>query len=398
MNRDKTRNVLIIESGEGVGGSAFSMYRIIKYLDKSRYRPHAFVYYKTAVFSEIADLGVPVVKLPVYSVFPRELPENGSLLRRVRNYVVVYGNLIIETLFNGFRLARYIRRTDIDLVHCNNGFFENFAAAFAARITNRPCVSHVRGTEPLMKIEKSLGSWVSKFIVLNPDMYDLYSEAFGPTSVRLVYNGVDLDEFERPDAQKIRDEFSLSSNDFCIGTFARLVEGKGIPEFLQMAARLGQSHDYLKFFIAGGGAEDGSDFVNDLHTLADELGISDKVIFAGWRDDVRDCMAAMDLVLQISTTFPEGMSLAPIEAMTLSKPVIVTDNPGYANVIADGHTGYVVPSGDVDALVVRVRQLIDDRDLARNLGRNGRARVLDQFDYRIVAGHIQDIYVEALAG
>ena len=386
------KNVLIIESGEGVGGSAFSMFRITKYLDKARYQPHVFVYFQTEAFRKIERLGVPVTRLRSYQGLLKVGRNKTGFLAKILRYLTVYGFLGIETAVNGFRLARFIRKTGVDIVHCNNGLFENFAAAFAARVTGTPCVAHVRGTESLMKIEKLCHGWVDYFIVLNRDVLNHYTDAFGTDKVRLVFNGVDLDEFEDLDPAGIRAEFSIPEQTLCVGTFARLVEGKGIPEFLQVAARINRPANEVLWFIAGGGEEDDGGFVDSLHELAQELGIADRVIFAGWRDDGKACMAAMDLVLQISTTFPEGMSLAPIEAMALSKPVVVSDNPGYDSTVIHGESGYITESGDIDTLTALVEQIIDDPNLARQLGAGARQRVLDEFEYRIIAARIQQIY------
>ena len=111
---------------------------------------------------------------------------------------------------------------------------------------------------------------------------------------------------------------------------------------------------------------------------------------------MRDFMSAMDLVLQVSTTYPEGMSLAPIEAMALSRPVIVTDNPGYANIVLPGRTGFVVPVSEIDQLGSLVIKLAQDRELARELGENAYQRVLEEFEYGIVVGRIEKIYDEVL--
>ena len=398
MQDTRPEKVLIIESGEGVGGSAFSMYRIVKYLDKQKYAPHVFVYYQTQAFADIEKLGIPVTRLRLFRPFPEELPNNGSLFRSLRNYIGVYGNMLMEILYNGVKLARFIRKNQINIVHCNNGFFENIAAAFAARISGRPCVCHIRGTEPLMKIEEKLPGWINRFIVLNYEMLEVYSAAFGESKVRLVHNGVDLDNFANPEAGRIRSEFSIPEDAYAIGTFARLVEGKGIPEFLKAAAIVAQDRPNLVFLIAGGGSPADSGFVDQLHAMRDELGLSEQVIFAGWRDDVKDCMAAMDLVLQISTTFPEGMSLAPIEAMAMGKPVIVTDIAGYADIVDDGKTGYIVRAGDVAQLATLIATLADDNDLSRTLGENAYQRVLDMFESSIVARRVEEIYAQALSG
>ena len=63
-------------------------------------------------------------------------------------------------------------------------------------------------------------------------MFEHYLPVFGDERVYIIYNGVDLDAFQNPDPARIRREFGIGPDTFAIGTFARLVEGKGIPEFL----------------------------------------------------------------------------------------------------------------------------------------------------------------------
>ncbi len=396
MSSERLIKVMLVESGEGVGGSAFSLYRLTKGLDKSMFQPHVFVYYRTPVFADIESLGVPVTVLPIYSPFSRVLVDDDTFFRKCRNYVAVYGNLLFEIFGNGIRLARAIHKTGIEIVHCNNGIFDNLAAVVAARLAGKPCISHIRGTEPLLKIERLVRPWLSQIIVLNNEMLDVYVDQFGAEKVGLVGNGVDLDEFKDSNPRKIRQEFSIDDNTFCVGTFTRLIEGKGVPEFLQVAARTCERHDNLLFFVAGRGASPNSDFEAGLRKQVNQLGLNDRIIFAGHRDDVPDCMSAMDLVMQISQTYPEGMSLAPIEAMALAKPVIVSDIAGYENIVVHGETGFVVPAGDIDTLALQVGRLAADRELARRLGKRGYQRVREEFDHRIVAGRVEEVYAKTL--
>ena len=395
MTDRKPKRVLLVESGEGVGGSAFSLYRVIKYLDKTEFLPEVFVYHRSEAFERIAALGVSVTQLPARNLFPTRILNESSVFHRLRNFVCLYGNLIADCLTNGVRLANHIRRHNIAIVHCNNGFFENFSAVFAARLARTPCVSHVRGTEPILRIERVFRRWLSHAIVLNRMMLDAYSEVFGSERTSLIYNGVDIDLFGDRDPLKVRSEFGVGTHEFCVGTFARIVEGKGIPEFLEAAAKSRQSGSHLRFFVVGEMDQD-PEFSEQMRDLAVTLGLRSQVTFTGWRNDVQDVMSAMDLILQVSTSYPEGMSLAPIEAMALSKAVVVTDNPGYEDIVEHGRSGYVVGCGDVDSLSELIATLSNDRELVCKLGSNAHQRVLNTFEYRIVVRKVEAVYRKVL--
>lgn len=391
-----SRKVLFVESGLGYGGSAFSLARLVKSLDPARYEPHVVVSHGGEGFERVRSLGIPVRILPFFRPLFSRSPQDNTLRSKVRNFSSVYGNLGADTLYNGIRLASYIRRHRIDLVHLNNGLAENLSGAFAARLARVPCVAHLRGTEWLTKVDKRFATWVSAVITLNSSMFQHCVPVFGNDKVHLIFNGVDLDAFQDPRPEKIRQEFGIRPNTFLVGTFARLVEGKGIPEFVAAAARVNRLHRDSRFFIIGHEPMANKGFEVSMRKLAAELGLSDQLVFAGWRNDRIDMMAAMDVVLQISTTFPEGMSLAPLEAMALGRPVIVTSIPGYEFCVDGGRTGFVVAPGDVEALADKVLMLACDRDLGQRMGEEGYRKALREFDIRLTAARVREVYDQVL--
>lgn len=391
------RKVLFVESGRGYGGSAFSLFRLVKSLDRSRYEPHVVAFHNAQVFEEIRLLGVPVKIIREFRPLFVPSPVDRTLWTKARNYCSTYGNLGADILYNGIRLAHYIQRNQVDLVHLNNGISENLSAAFATRLVKVPCVSHERGAEAPRKMEKYLVDWVSAVITLNRASLDQYAAVFGREKVRIIFNGVDLDTFEKPNPQKIQQEFDIEPGTFAVATFARLVEGKGVPEFIATAARVRREYGHSRFFVVGHDPTKGQAFEARMRQLSGELGLGGQLVFTGWRNDCIDIMAAMDLVLQISTTFPEGMSLAPLEAMALGKPVIVTKIPGYEFCVDDGKTGFVVEPGDIQALTDKVLRLARDKDFALRMGQEGKRKAVLQFDIRLTARQVQGVYDQVLS-
>lgn len=386
------RKVLFVESGLGYGGSAFSLFRLVKSLDRTRYEPHVVAFHSAQAFEQIRAIGVPMKIIRSFRpLLDRSQPERNCLIK-ARKYCSVYGNMSADTLCSGIRLARYIQRQGIDLVHLNNGIVDNLPAAFAARLTRTPCVSHVRGTEPLLRIERYVANWVSAIITLNHVVFSDYVSAFGKEKVHLICNGVDLDAFQKPNPQKIREEFNIQPGTFAVGTFARLVEGKGIPEFIAAAAQVSREHGRSRFFIIGHDPAKDRAFETRMRKLAGESCLDGRLVFTGWRTDRVDILAAMDVVLQISTTYPEGMSLVPLEAMALGKPVIVTKIPGYEFCVDEGRTGFMVEPGDIQALTEKVLILVRDGGLAREMGQEGYRKALREFDVRLTACEVQKIY------
>ena len=393
----KKKKILYYESGSGFGGSAVSLYRLIKYLDKRAFRPFVLVNGIGPRIKQIEAMDVFVTELRFYHPIPDLNGSNrGFSVPFVKN-LCFYTNFLLNTLINASIIYATLKKNRIDLVHLNNGIIDNFPALVAARFCGIPCISHVRGTEPVTKIEKAFGKWVKKVITLNSEMYNLYKSLFGADKACIVFNSVDLEAFENVDKGKLRQEYQVPQDNFAVGTVARLVTGKGIPEYIKAAAEVIKDNKKATFFVIGDDPLLNRSFENDLKKMCSMHGLNSHVIFTGWRNDVIDLIAGLDLVVQFST-FPEGMSLTPIEAMALSKPVITSNVPGYTDTVEHGVTGFIVPSGDIHALSKRILEISMDRDFGYTLGNSGRKKVEAEFDVKKTVNRIQEIYRVVLDG
>jgi glycosyltransferase involved in cell wall biosynthesis len=114
-----------------------------------------------------------------------------------------------------------------------------------------------------------------------------------------------------------------------------------------------------------------------LQGLAAELGVADRVVFAGAREDPWPIVQASDICLLCSET--EGLSNALIEYSAAGKPVLCTAAGGNSEVVLDGVSGFVFQTGDVRYAAGKVTQLLSDPALAASMGARGRQRVNEQF-------------------
>jgi glycosyltransferase involved in cell wall biosynthesis len=390
------KNILYMESGSGYGGSAKNLMVIIKYLDRSLYNPIVVVPKVGSHIEKIIDMGVRVYRIPILKL------GNISRIRQMRNKNKILANIIyyldlLLFLINYLpTLFLIIKKEKISLVHGNNGVIDHFPVIFVARLLNIPIVLYISGTEFLTRIERVLSRWVDHFIVLNPLVMDFFQKNMGERRTSLIDNGVDLDEV--PDQQigqyfnSTKRSFGINDDEIVIGTAARIVPGKGLIEFIYAAREVIQKYKRTKFIIIGDNPLGETSFLETLKSLVKELNLSSHVVFVGWQKDIYKALQPVDIVAQISSTYPEGMSLAPIEAMALSKPVIVSDNPGYERTIIPGESGLRIPAGDVHALAVGIFQLIENPEFAKRIGSNGHKRVEQFLNARSMVNSVQAIY------
>ena len=165
-----------------------------------------------------------------------------------------------------------------------------------------------------------------------------------------------------------------------VGCASRFIEGKGLREMVEAAAQVVSRYPEVAFVLAGSHDGDAPGIVADLQSRVRALHLENHVFIVDWWDDTPDLFASLDVFVHCPTTFLEGMGLANLEAMAMAKPTVVSNNGGLPEAVVDGVTGFVVPPGDVRQMAEAVLRLLNDEELARRYGLNGRRRVVREFD------------------
>ncbi len=208
---------------------------------------------------------------------------------------------------------------------------------------------------------KAIWRGASRLVAKCQDEADMMLAVQPGMQIDLVPNGVDLTRFS---PAPIEDAGPLHL--ICV---ARLIERKGQHYLIQALRRLVDSgHNVVLEFVGEGDARD------DLITLVRNLGLTDRVTFAGYvpREEIAaHYAAAHGFVLP---SYNEGMSVATLEAMAAGLPTIVTRTGGAEDLVAEGVSGHIVAWADVEALVARIAPLAKQRDLARQMGAAARVR------------------------
>lgn len=218
--------------------------------------------------------------------------------------------------------------------------------------------------------------------------------AFDPARLTTIHNGVDTAVY-RPDADaraRARAEFGYAPGDFVCGIAARLVAAKGHTYLFEAAADLVERLPHLRILVLGQGVLE-----EPLKAQVEQLGLADRVHFAGFRDDMPACVQALDLgVLPSIDCDTSSFSLK--EQMAAGIPVVASDYGGLPEILQDGVEGFVVPHGTVGPLVRAIARLADDAALREAMGQAGRARVLREFSLEAFAGRTVAVYRRVLAG
>lgn len=213
-----------------------------------------------------------------------------------------------------------------------------------------------------------------------------------PSRVRVIKTGLKPAAAPEPTVREtVRQRLGIPLEACVVGMVSRVSVEKGHDVLLDAAALIAPHHQSLHVLIVGDGPARPA-----LEQRAKRLGISDRVTFAGFQQDLAAAQAAMDLFVQPSVE-REGLPTSVLEAQLAGLPVIASDIGGVNEALCDGVTGHLVPPGDPRALADAAARLLDDPVRRAELGKRGRAWVAERFNVVRMVEETCAAYEETLA-
>ncbi|MCZ7450149.1 glycosyltransferase family 4 protein [Agrobacterium rhizogenes] len=297
-----------------------------------------------------------------------------------------------------WQLSREARHFD---VICANSQKALFVCALAAKLSRRPLVwiLHDIVTDPAFSATNRRASLAfarlfARLVAVNSEETGrAFVEAGGEADkVRIVYNGFDPAKAKLHDAgmaARLRAELGLGPQAL-VGLFGRLSEWKGQHVFLDALATM----EGVQAVIVGGALFGQEAYEARIREQASRLGLDGRVRFLGFRSDVPELMASMDVVAHTSIV-AEPFGRVVVEAMMCGRPVVATRGGGVTEIIRDGETGLLVPPGDASALAAALGAILSDPALAQRLGQSGREDVSDRFSLEKTCRSVSALLTEA---
>ena len=214
--------------------------------------------------------------------------------------------------------------------------------------------------------------------------------------IELLHNAVDMKIYDcrRYDRRKIRREFTIADNEILIGMNARITPGKGYEEFLHAAKELTKKYDHLKFLAIGEASRGENDYAAKIFSLSKELELEGKFIFAGYRNDVPEVLAALDIF--VFPSHAEAFGLALIEAMSSGLPSVCSNSDGVMDIAVEGITSYLFEPQNKTEFLNKLIKLIEEPETRIKFGIAARERVEECFDTRLFVCGLIAIYEKVL--
>jgi glycosyltransferase involved in cell wall biosynthesis len=175
-----------------------------------------------------------------------------------------------------------------------------------------------------------------------------------------------------------------------IGCIAHFADHKDHRNLIAAAAQLAAARPDVRFLLVGEG-----ELRPEIELQVNNLRLRDIIILVGFRSDIPQLLAAMDVVVLAS--HHEGLGTSLLDAMAMARPVVATAVGGIPEIVIEGETGRLVPPRDPVALADALLALVADAALRARLGAAGRKRLLERFSAEAMVERTESVYRALLA-
>lgn len=295
------------------------------------------------------------------------------------------------------RLRRLVKERGIDIVHTHSP-----QTAALARLALGRRSRFIHTEHNVWECYRPTTYWANMLTLARNQMVFAVSDDVGRSirypawlrwlpmpQVRTLYHGLDPKQTAAwKGFEGVREEFGIAPDAPLIGTVGNFRPEKGQKYLIEAMSEVAARVPGVRLMMVGiGGLE------QQMRAQVRQAGLDDVVVFAGFREDAVRLMSAFD-VFALSS-LQEGLPIAFLEAMTLGRPVVVTDAGGMPEVVRDGVEGLVVPKGDGAALAAGLVRMLGDADARRRMGEASRERAAE-FDIRETVKRMEAVYADLM--
>ncbi len=391
--------VAFIEQSAQMGGVEVTTLETVKGLDQSRFNPLVICPEQDELTEHLQRLNIPTRIVPrpkLYSVSARL----GSKL--VPNPLAILANAY-AFWHTANRLIGVIQEK-ADVV-VTKGLIAHFYGGLAAAHARVPCIWHVQevvNTQHLFGLyqkilNKGAGRWAKLIIadassVANQFNTRLHSQQ----RVHILHNGIDTHRFSptiKPVDLHISKKTEVSP--IYIGQIGRIVPLKGQEVLLRAFTQLHRRWPDSYLLFVGSPLFDTDHYLVKLRQMVADAELDDRVYFLGFRRDIPQIMAALDIVVHPSIEPDSPVSI--LEALAAGRPVIASSVPGTTELFQDSNEGFLVPPNDSQALAEKLEFLIANPLERATIGANGRKAAEERFSSEQYINTFQQLIEQALS-
>jgi len=263
--------------------------------------------------------------------------------------------------------------TNVKVVFTEHGRFYPDSTTWKRRLINPVLLAF---TEDVTAISKATRDALVTFEFIPHD------------KVKVIYNGI-IGLNSGTNKTNLRQQLNITEDQLLVGTVARLDPIKNHQMMLHAFRLALDSGINAKLLIVGDGEER-----SNIESTITKLGLGESVILTGYIAKPQNYIDIMDIYLLSSLS--EGTSMTLLEAMSLSKPCVVTHAGGNPEIILNGGNGFVTPNDDSSEFAQAIIRLCNDASLRKKMGEASRLRFKDEFSTTTMTGQFAKLYAELM--
>lgn len=283
-----------------------------------------------------------------------------------------------------------VRRFDIDVVHVHSRRGADAWGGLGARLASVPALvtRRVDNSEHRWSARIKYSLYQRVAVISSAVSDEIYRAGVPAGKVIHVPDAVDSAAFRpEPNRPALRAELGLAPHDLCIGMVAQFIERKGHDDLLDAIPEVVTELPFARFILFGQGPEQAR-----IESNVASAGLSEYVIFAGFRPDMTHVVPALDILVHPARR--EGLGVAVLQAGACGVPVVAAQAGGIVDVVVDGETGRLVSPGDHAALAAALIATGRDRVGRIKMGNCAREHVCTHFSPEAMGAAYHQTYLQ----
>ena len=392
MNTAVRHTIAYADHAVETGGAEVSLSLLLHHLDRSRYRPILF----HAPAAEWLDGPFDLGDTQLIEAFddPALL---GTRREQIGRGLLANFGKIARALWTVRRVRGLLVRVSADLVHTNTLKCHLLAGA-AARMAGLPVVWHMRDivSERGARAMLRQAARIIRPTIIAVSRAVAQSVADFGAPVEVIHNGLLLDDFApgEPDPALL-DELGLAPTDRVLMITARITPWKGHRELIRALPAVLERFPDARLVVVGDVKFWAESYLDELKSLADELGVAGAIRWAGHRHDVPALLRLCEVFVLPSRDEPFGRAI--VEAMAVGKPVVAGKTGAVPEICPHGECGLLVDPEDPSEIAAALIELLSNPARAREMGERGHQRAHTLFDAAATAQKVQALYERILS-
>jgi glycosyltransferase involved in cell wall biosynthesis len=312
---------------------------------------------------------------------------------KLRYFKIFVNNLSFLNIIKIIKLTKYLKKQRVNTIIINLSSDLKLAAV-SAKLAGVKNIIYRRGSALAIKnswlnrilLQKFVTTIIANSIETKRTILAKNDKIVDNKKIKIIYNGIDLNNLVVNEYTTI---LTKQNSEIFIGNASRFSEEKGHEFLIDMAKRLNDQNVNFKLLLAGKGKLE-----HKYKKIVESLGLTEKVIFLGFIDDMKSFNQTIDIFV-LSSRY-EGFGYVLVEAMAQQKPVVAFDIGSSSEIIENNECGYLIEKFDIDDLTSKVKFLIENKDIRNTMGSNGLKRVQEHFTIEKTINEVEKLVTQSI--